>query len=300
MPVRLLLRGIAPLALAFFALAGVQEPSTFVYGPFDESLAERIVLHPVEDSLFDGEKVASPNRAGAFWSMPPDFTEEPPWTTTFYVQHEAGETLRLAFLDHANVAPTARWINDELLYVNVWWGRIAGTDLVLDVPSGEFLYRRMFVWRQGAAQAPDEPVGDGPPAFRLGLEHIQGAEPPVFSRLEILSSEAAGETVRQIEILTVPPMVTECILDPTDAELEAVHDLLEDFLREMEDAPPRPVDTVCRNCTIYRLSWELPGGEAGTFEFSEQRPLRYPALDGLFPLIDGLLERMTREGECAA
>ena len=72
--------------------------------------------------MFDGEKVSSPNKLGAFWSMFPSFSEEAPWSTTFYIEYEGKNTLSLAFLNHANVLPRTQWINDELLYINVLVG----------------------------------------------------------------------------------------------------------------------------------------------------------------------------------
>ena len=96
-------------------------------------------------------------------------------------------------------------------------------------------------------------------------------------------------------------MITECFASAKEEQIKAIHSLLQDFLAEREEnAPPRPPDTVCRNCTIYRMSWTIDGAETDFFDFSEQRPLRYPAMDGLFPLIDGWLEHIKQEGECGA
>lgn len=36
----------------------------------------------------------------------------------------------------------ARWINDELIFVRAWWGRIVSTDLIFELGSGRFLYAR--------------------------------------------------------------------------------------------------------------------------------------------------------------
>ena len=206
--------------------------------------------------------------------------------------------MRLALLSHANVQPTARWINDTLLYVNVWWGRVAGSDLIIDVSSGEFIYRAMFFWDLGYSSpaAGDASEGDLP-RFTFRLEHTQGAPPPKFRSLTL----TVNEEVHEITIVTLPPMITDCFAEATVEEIQALFELLRDFLEERAaNLPPRPPDTVCRNCTIYTMSWSMAGGEEGSFAFSEQRPLRYPALDGLLPLMERLYERSTREGSCAA
>lgn len=36
----------------------------------------------------------------------------------------------------------ARWINEELILVRAWWGRIVSTDLIFELGSGRFLYAR--------------------------------------------------------------------------------------------------------------------------------------------------------------
>ncbi len=271
------------------------------YQPFDESLSERIILHSIEDSAFDGEKISSPNKLGAFWSMFPNFSEEAPWSTTFYIEYEGKDALRLAFLNHANVLPRAQWINDELLYVNVWWGRIAGSDLILDVAREKFIYKKMFYFNLNPTPNDTSSTDDGLPELNFHLEHIEGALPPDFKSITLTSSIANGDKVRQIALKTLPPMITECFVEAKEEQIEAIHSLLQDFLAEREEnAPPHSLDTVCRNCTIYHMSWTIDGTEMGSFDFSEQRPLRYLVMDGLFPLIDGWLEHMKKEGECGA
>ncbi|MDR7269529.1 hypothetical protein J2X20_002158 [Pelomonas saccharophila] len=36
----------------------------------------------------------------------------------------------------------ARWINEELIFMRAWWGRIVSTDLIMDIGSGRFLYAK--------------------------------------------------------------------------------------------------------------------------------------------------------------
>jgi len=36
----------------------------------------------------------------------------------------------------------ARWLNEELLFVRAWWGRVLSTDLILELGSGRYLYAR--------------------------------------------------------------------------------------------------------------------------------------------------------------
>lgn len=36
--------------------------------------------------------------------------------------------------------PQVRWINEKLLFIRVMWGRVAGTDLILDVETEQIVY----------------------------------------------------------------------------------------------------------------------------------------------------------------
>lgn len=73
-----------------------------------------------------------------------DYMKTGPWSTTFYVGGAASErpTLALQIDDHGNTI-SAKWINEKLLFVEVWWGRFAATDLILDVATGKFLYSEL-------------------------------------------------------------------------------------------------------------------------------------------------------------
>lgn len=51
---------------------------------------------------------------------------------TLTVDNERPYLLELAFPDARGVV-TPTWINEKLLFVRVWWGRVAGTDYLVDV-----------------------------------------------------------------------------------------------------------------------------------------------------------------------
>jgi hypothetical protein len=55
--------------------------------------------------------------------------------------------LEASFTDHGNTF-SAHWINDELLFVQVWWGRIASSDLILEVDKGKFIYDELANYGQ--------------------------------------------------------------------------------------------------------------------------------------------------------
>ena len=39
-----------------------------------------------------------------------------------------------------------QWLNEELLFIQAWWGRIVSTDLIFELSSGRFVYARGRLW----------------------------------------------------------------------------------------------------------------------------------------------------------
>jgi len=70
----------------------------------------------------------------------PDFTKNGPWTTTILVGDENGAFLKLTFPNHGNEGVTAEWLNEQLLLVRFWLGRIVSVDLILNVETEKFIY----------------------------------------------------------------------------------------------------------------------------------------------------------------
>jgi hypothetical protein len=64
-----------------------------------------------------------------------------PWTTTLYIKggSDGRRVWKASFIDHGDTF-SARWINEKLLFVQVWWGRMASTDLIFDVNQGTIIY----------------------------------------------------------------------------------------------------------------------------------------------------------------
>jgi hypothetical protein len=65
-----------------------------------------------------------------------------PWNTVLYVFGNRARPvrLRISFRDHGNGGVHAQWINEKLLFADVWWGRIASTDLIINVDNSNVLY----------------------------------------------------------------------------------------------------------------------------------------------------------------
>ncbi len=61
---------------------------------------------------------------------------------TLVVSTERDDFLTVHIYDrYPNFDVTVRWISEKLLFVRVWWGRVLGTDAIIDVERETFVYR---------------------------------------------------------------------------------------------------------------------------------------------------------------
>ena len=91
------------------------------------------------------KRIPSPQGTRWFIEVDPDYTStKTPWTTTIYIGNNLGSEIAVeaVFRDHGNTF-SAHWINEKLLFVQVWWGRIASSDIILDVNQGTVIYHEL-------------------------------------------------------------------------------------------------------------------------------------------------------------
>lgn len=96
----------------------------------------------LQAQVANGSKELSPQGTKHFVLLSPDFVKEGPWHSYIYVLGNQAKPVRLkmTFRDHGNGGVQAKWLNEKLLFVQVWWGRIVSTDLILDVESSKWIY----------------------------------------------------------------------------------------------------------------------------------------------------------------
>lgn len=115
-----------------------KEPRNF-HQPFDESFSKRLTIEIVPLHKPSDQAIYSPNKD--YW-----FVQE---------AHEEGKDqfiisttesgIRLTLLDrYPNFDPEIRWINEKLLFIRVYWGRVMGSDYIFDVETGKIIYREML------------------------------------------------------------------------------------------------------------------------------------------------------------
>lgn len=123
------------------------EPRIF-HEPFRPEFESRVAIHSrrvFPETLPDGERVRSPN--GGYWYLlvTADFSNAAPWSSQIYVYNDRVDLLQVELRNHGNASPQAHWINEKLMYISVWWSRVLGSYMILDVERGVFVAKEMFV-----------------------------------------------------------------------------------------------------------------------------------------------------------
>lgn len=120
------------------------EPRTF-HSAFDEEFSKRIVISRVKIK-YNGQlkKEFSSNNAYWYHVQSADYHKEGPYTTNILIYNERGYLVSLKLLEHSQYEPNIKWINEKLIYVEVWWGRILGTYLIFDVEKEQIIYKEMM------------------------------------------------------------------------------------------------------------------------------------------------------------
>ncbi|MBI4823691.1 MAG: hypothetical protein HY805_05620 [Nitrospirae bacterium] len=97
-----------------------------------------------EKILREKERNYSPN--GAYWFVvySPDIMEPGPWSTEIRVFNERDYIIKIELIDHAaTYTTTIKWINEKLIYIELWWGRVLGTYFIFDVEKEKVVIREM-------------------------------------------------------------------------------------------------------------------------------------------------------------
>jgi hypothetical protein len=137
--------------------------SRLYHRAFEEQFASRIRIDRCAVPAALPKQQPSPNHA--YWCSlaPPDRTKSGPWNCDVFVYSERDYLLWVRLKDMRECHDVS-WVNEKLLHIRVWWGRICATDLILDVESERIIYREM-VWDgtidyqqfQEAKKRPDKP-----------------------------------------------------------------------------------------------------------------------------------------------
>ena len=108
--------------------------------PFDEAFAKRIEVGRCPMPAALPERSLSPNKAYWYATIAPDRTKPGPWNAEILIYNERDYLVRIRLTD-IHYCREVEWVNEKLLRIRVWWGRICGTDLILDVEQERIICR---------------------------------------------------------------------------------------------------------------------------------------------------------------
>ncbi len=126
------------------------EPRMFHHA-FDAWYESRLVVEPAQSAEGD-LRLVSPNGGYAIVVVAADWESENGELQSrafvpdllLHIDRELESPLAIRLLDrYPNFYVSVRWVSEKLVFVRVWWGRVLGTDAILDVESGRFVYREM-------------------------------------------------------------------------------------------------------------------------------------------------------------
>lgn len=113
---------------------------------FEEDYENHIQVTKVKINEKAVNKKFSPNKAYWFTLILPDTTKRGPWTAEIIVYNEREYYTKIKIIDYvATYSTKTEWINEKLLYVQFWFGRIMGACFIFDVEKEKILFKEM-VW----------------------------------------------------------------------------------------------------------------------------------------------------------
>ena len=117
-----------------------EEPRIF-HTPFDNERLARISIERIPTIEVESEKSFSPNGAYWFSVINPDYSKSMIRNVQIDIYNERDYLISLQLLEIGNYVIHTNWVNEKIIYVRAWWGRVLGVDLLFDVETEQIIYR---------------------------------------------------------------------------------------------------------------------------------------------------------------
>ena len=106
---------------------------------FEDEFSERIEV--IEKEYQAPSAAATYSKNEAYWFELEPLNEK---TNEQRISVSADGLAAISLKDtYPNFPTKAYWINEKLIFIRVYWGRIVGTDLIFDTEKKEFIHREM-------------------------------------------------------------------------------------------------------------------------------------------------------------
>jgi hypothetical protein len=115
--------------------------SRVFHSPFDDKWADRIIIKRIPAIEIKSEKIFSPNKAYWFSIIDPNYSKSMTRNVQIDIFNERDYHISLQLMEIGNYVLQTKWVNEKLLYVRTWWGRVLGFDLLFDVEKEQIIYK---------------------------------------------------------------------------------------------------------------------------------------------------------------
>lgn len=140
---------------------------------FEQEFEQKIEVIEEAKGVPPESVTLSENEAYWFYAEPYDEKE---FEQRIVVSGERVLTIR--FEDaYPNFPIRVEWINEKLVFVRVWWGRIVGTDMIFDVEKQEFLSREMVYDGTQLFNQTQQALGRADPDGRINSVPLRSVTP---------------------------------------------------------------------------------------------------------------------------
>lgn len=113
-----------------------------IHRDFQEHYQDRITINQVA-YVSSEDQVLSPNKGYWFSTIEPERDKIPDNVAKVFVYNERNYLLEIGATDLTGMTePT--WINEKLLLLEFWWGRVLATQLIFDVEAEAVVWKEMY------------------------------------------------------------------------------------------------------------------------------------------------------------
>ena len=90
------------------------------------------------------ERHLSPHGTASYILREPDTSKPGPWSTGIEIHGNQARpiSMRLRTAEHISGGVRVRWLNEKLLWLQVWRGRVVSSDLILDIDTRRVIYEQ--------------------------------------------------------------------------------------------------------------------------------------------------------------
>ena len=117
------------------------EPRNY-HAPFDESYREHIKLsRSTSVTAASATSLFSTNRTCRLDLLPSKGDGQ---TIELVVSTGTASFRIIVQNTYPNFPVQTQWINEKLVFIRVWWGRVVGSDFIFDAETGRFIHQEMI------------------------------------------------------------------------------------------------------------------------------------------------------------